>query len=126
MAQRILLVVGALFVAWGSALQAVNEIGQYDELLEALKESDLGPSLKEGLKLSMTWTLWPTGIPRMFHWIKRYIMALNKFSEMAVGENKDVRAIGIRTGLLKARNWTIVLLGSILVLAASVVELLTS
>lgn len=126
MAQRILLVVGALFVAWGSALQAVNEIGQYDELLEALKESDLGPSLEEGLKLSMTWTFWPTGIPRMFHWIKRYIKALNKFSEMAVGENKDVRAIGIRTGLLKARNWTIVLLGSILVLAASVVELLTS
>ena len=37
MAQRILLVAGALFVAWGSALQAVNELGQYDELLEALK-----------------------------------------------------------------------------------------
>jgi hypothetical protein len=35
-------------------------------------------------------------------------------------------AIGIRTRLLKARNWTIVLLGSILVLAASVVALLTS
>ena len=126
MAQRILLVVGALFVAWGSALQAVNEIGQYDELLEALKKSDLGPSLEEGLKLSMTWTLWPMGIPRMFRWIKRYITALNKFTEMAVGQNKDIRTIGIRTGLRKARNWTIVLVGSILVLAASVVELLTS
>ena len=56
MAQRILLVVGVLFEP-GSALQTVNEIGQYDELLEALKESDLGPESRGGANDSQHWPL---------------------------------------------------------------------
>lgn len=126
MVQQILLVVGALFVVWGSALQAVNEIGQYGKLLDALDRSDLTAAVKEGLALGLTLTIWPASVPHMVRWIKRYLKALTKFGEMALGEDADATVIGIRTGLLKARNWTIVLLGSTLVLAAAVVELATS
>lgn len=106
-------------------MQAFNEIRQYDELLNALEASDLSASIKEGLALSITWSLWPGNILKLFHWLKRYLAALNKFSELVAEKDKDLTVIRIRAGLLKARNWAIVLLGSTLVLVASVVELLT-
>jgi hypothetical protein len=44
---------------------------------------------------------------------------------MASGPDKDVRVIAIRAGLIKARNWWIVLPGSLVVLAGAVVELVS-
>jgi hypothetical protein len=51
---------------------------------------------------------------------RRLLNALRAFTALAEGGNKT--AIQIRAQLAKARNWTIVLMGSLLIFVGSVVE----
>lgn len=50
-AERILLVAGSLLLILGPALQAITEIREYGELLDALDAADVPGVALEGLKL---------------------------------------------------------------------------
>jgi hypothetical protein len=128
MAERILLVAGALLLVIGPALQAVTELREYRELLNALQETQLPGVARDAIDLSVNISiavLRPLGllaiIPDLVRWVGRFTVALNAFSTKASAGNKE--AARIQAGLARARNWTIVLFGSLLILSAAIIEL---
>jgi hypothetical protein len=124
-AERILLVAGSLLLILGPALQAITEIREYGELLDALDAADVPGVALEGLKLSLAnafpfrpFSYFLAVIP----WAIRFRAALDAFSKSAAAGN--AQAVRIAAGLARARNWAVVLLGSLLLLAASTISLI--
>jgi hypothetical protein len=130
-AAKAVLVAGSLLLVLGPGLQARLEMREYHGLLEALGTTgDLEPATREYLGLLAV------GPSSALHsplaalrfvatlssgWYGRYREARRAFD--ASGAGADERVVEIRIHLTRARNWAIVVLGSVLILAGSSVEL---
>jgi len=127
-AERALLVVGALLLVVGPALQASAEIRGYRQLLDLYAGTDLGGATRDYLGLTLRaasplkgpWRLIET-LKQAFELSQRLGMALNEFTR-AAADHKE--AALIRTQLARARNWGIVVVGSVFIVVATIIELL--
>jgi hypothetical protein len=128
---RVILMVGALLLVLGPGLQARLEMREYHELLDALqRRSDLPAITQEYLSLlgvgpSMALHS-PLGalqfvLSEPSDWYSKYRRALRAFGDSGAGG--DERVAEVRTHLARARNWAIVVLGSVLIVAGAAVEL---
>ena len=127
---RAILMAGAFLLVLGPGLQARLEIREYHDLLEALTKSDLPAATREYLSIlavgpSMALRS-PLGALEFLltgpsDWYPRYRIARRAFRASADGA--DERVIEIRTHLTRARNWAIVVLGSVLIFGGSAIEL---
>jgi hypothetical protein len=128
---RAILMVGAFLLVLGPGLQARLEMREYHELLEALqRRSDLPDTTREYLGLlevgpSMALNS-PLGALRFAlsepsEWYVKYRNARAAFGDS--GAAGDERVMEIRTHLARARNWAIVVLGSVLIFAGASIEL---
>lgn len=126
---RAVLIAGAFLLVLGPALQARVEMREYHELLDALIESDPPAVTREYLRLlaigpSMALHS-PLGLLRfvtgVWGWYPRHRTARRAFTTSGAGH--DERVVHIRTHLIRARNWAIVVLGSMLIFAGAAVEL---
>lgn len=126
---RAILIAGAFLLVLGPGLQARLEMVEYHELLDALIESDppeltreylrllaIGPSM--ALHSPVGFVKFVTGLRA---WYPRYRQAQRAFA--ASGAGHDPRVVRVRKHLIRARNWAIVVLGSVLIFAGSTVEL---
>jgi NADH:ubiquinone oxidoreductase subunit K len=114
----------------GAGLQAIAEIREYTELLALANETDLlrlaRDTLMDSFSLEVASFLAPQnllyemmiGLPIL---LMRYRMAIKLLAD-AVSAG-DERAVRIRSGIVRARNWIVVLVGSTLVFAAAIVAL---
>jgi hypothetical protein len=128
---RAVLVAGAFLLVVGPGMQARLEMQEYHDLLATLTESDLPQATSEYLSLlavgpSMVLRS-PLGALEFLltgpsDWYPRYRVARRAFRETEAAA--DERVIEIRKHLAKARNWAIVVLGSVLILGGSTIELL--
>jgi hypothetical protein len=127
---RAVLMAGAFLLVLGPGLQARLEMQEYHDLLDALTESDLPAATREYLSVlavgpSMALRS-PLGLLEFVFtgpsdWYPRYRVAHRAFRASAAVE--DERVVEIRTHLTRARNWAIVVLGSVLILGGSAIEL---
>jgi hypothetical protein len=127
---RTILLAGAFLLVLGPGLQARLEMREYHELLEALSAGDLPAVTREYLDIlaigpSMALRSPLGALEFLFtgpsDWYPRYRAARRAFRESAAGE--DERVVEIRTHLTRARNWAIVVLGSVLIFSGAAVEL---
>ncbi|HUB35479.1 MAG TPA: hypothetical protein VL972_01520 [Solirubrobacteraceae bacterium] len=126
---RALLVAGAFMLVLGPGLQARLEMREYHALLDALIESDPPATTREYLTLLASGPSLalhsPLGLLRflagLHRWLPRYRSARRAFA--ATDAAHDERVVHIRTHLTRARNWAIVVLGSVLILAGATAEL---
>jgi hypothetical protein len=126
---RAILIAGAFLLVLGPGLQARLEMREYHELLDALIESDPPAATREYLRLlaigpSMALHS-PLGLLRFiagaWAWYPRYRAARAAFNSSRAGH--DERVVHIRTHLTRARNWAMVVFGSMLIFAGAAVEL---
>jgi hypothetical protein len=127
---RAILVAGSLLLMLGPGLQARLEMSEYHDLLESLVGHDLPEETREYLRLlaigpSMALHS-PLGLVRFLagpsDWFPQYRSARRAFaSSDAAG---DERVLQIRIHLTRARNWGIVVLGSVLIFAGATLELI--
>lgn len=126
---RAILLVGAFLLVLGPGLQARLEMREYHDLLEALTKGDLPDVTREYLGLlalgpSMALHS-PLGLVRFLRgasdWYPGYRRARRAFAGSQAGA--DPRVAEIRTHLRRARNWGIVMLGSVLIFAGTAIEL---
>jgi hypothetical protein len=127
---RAILAAGALLLVVGPGMQARLEMFEFHELLEALTETGPPAATQEYLRLlavgpSMALRS-PLGLLEFLikspaDWYPRYRAARRAFA--ASGDGHDARVVEIRTHLTKARNWSIVVLGSVLIFTGASVEL---
>jgi hypothetical protein len=128
---RAVLVAGALLLVIGPGLQARLEMREFHELLDALRQkSDLPAATRAYLSVlavgpSMALHS-PVGALEFVMkgpstWYRDHRRARAAFSASSGGG--DERVVEIRTHLLKARNWAIVMLGSVLIFAGTSAEL---
>jgi hypothetical protein len=126
MAANVITLCGAVVLAVGSGMQALTEIREYREFMEAVGASefpDIRWELPELAFVVVHVPPWVTliNLPiEFFRWWKRFFRAIRVFSERV---ESDRAAVRIRAGLARARNWFVVMLGAILVVVASVLEL---
>ena len=129
---RAILIPGALLLLLGPGLQARAEMREYHDLLEALIESEPPAVTREYLAVlaigpSMALHS-PIGLLRFLvslrRWYPRYRSARLAFIRSDV--KHDERVAHIRGHLVRARNWAIVVLGSLLILVGTAVELVQS
>jgi hypothetical protein len=126
---RAILIAGAFLLVLGPGLQARLEMVEYHQLLDALIESDppavtreylrllaVGPSM--ALHSPIGFLRFLTGLP---DWYPRYRNARRDFA--ASGAGQDDRVVRVRKHLIRARNWALVVLGSVLIFAGTTVEL---
>lgn len=127
---RAILVAGALLLVVGPGLQARHEMREYHELLDALNELDQPAVMREYLSLLAVGPSLalrsPLGLLEFvvtgpWGWYPRYRTARAAFAASAEGD--DERVAEIRTHLTKARNWAIVVLGSVLIFCGASIEL---
>jgi hypothetical protein len=128
---RAVLMAGALLLVLGPGMQARLEMREYHELLDALKDSDMPAATQEYLRLlavgpSMVLRS-PLGLLEFIftgpaYWYPRYRAARGALAED--GALDDERVVEIRTHLAKARNWAIVMAGSLLIMSGTAIELL--
>jgi hypothetical protein len=126
---RALLVAGAFLLVLGPGLQARLEMREYHDLLDALIESDPPVATREYLTLLASGPSLalhsPLGLLKFLAglraWYPRYRAARRAFA--ASGAAHDERVVHIRTHLTRARNWAIVVLGSVLIFTGAIVEL---
>lgn len=126
---RAILMTGAFLLVLGPGLQARVEMGEYHELLDALIESDPPAVTREYLSLLASGPSMalhsPLGLFKFVTglrgWYPRYRAARRAFATSGAG--RDERVVHIRTHLIRARNWSIVVLGSVLIFAGAAVEL---
>jgi hypothetical protein len=118
---------GAVVLCVGSAMQAVTELREYREFRDAVEESKVPDPRWELPELAFVVSHvapWVTLIAlpiEIFDWWKRLFKALTAVSKRARGG--DVQAVRIHAGLARARNWCVVVLGAMLVVVASALEL---
>jgi ABC-type uncharacterized transport system permease subunit len=126
---RAILIAGAFLLVLGPALQARLEMREYHQLLDALIESHPPPATQEYLRLlaigpSMALHS-PLGLLRFivgaWSWYPRYRTAQSAFTTSVARD--DERVVHIRTHLTRARNWAMVVSGSLLIFAGAAVEL---
>jgi len=126
---RAILIAGAFLLVLGPGLQARLEMVEYHELLDALIESDPPAVTREYLRLlavgpSMALHS-PIGLLKFLaglrEWYPRYRNARKAFATSEAGH--DQRVARVRKHLIRARNWAIVVLGSVLIFAGTTVEL---
>ena len=142
---KAVLVGGALALVLGPALQAAGEVREYNQLLAALRESDLGGVAQDYLRwywprflprsrwrwvvlllfgpLLMLTTLWPP-VPRLRELrslSRRYARALTVFGTAADAGDEDAQQLRAQLG--KARNWMIIVAGAVLVLIGATIDL---
>ncbi len=128
---KAILVAGALLLVIGPGMQARLEMREYHDLLEALKRTDdlpdatreylsalaIGPSSALHSPVAAVKFLFT-----LFQgWYPRYRSARSAFRSSSAGE--DERVVEIRTHLTRARNWAIVVAGSLLILTGAALEL---
>lgn len=121
---------GAFLLVLGPGLRARLEMRDYHDLLDALTERDLPAATREYLSVlavgpSMALRS-PLGLLQFLFtgpsdWYPRYRVAHRAFRASAAVE--DERVVEIRTHLARARNWASVVLGSVLILGGSAIEL---
>jgi hypothetical protein len=129
---KAILVGGSLLLVLGPGLQARLEMREYHGLLEDLMRSDelpeatrrylsllaIGPSsaLQSPIAaLRFLGTL-------MGGWYGRHRVAQREFT--AAGGEADARVTAIRSHLVRARNWAVVVAGSVLIFTGSSIELI--
>ncbi len=126
---RAILVVGGFLLVIGPGMQARLEMREYHDLLEVLSKGDIPAVTREYLKLlsvgpSMALRS-PLGLLEFLRgapsWYPRYRRAHKAFTESAGGG--DERVAQIRMHLTRARNWAIVMLGSVLIFVGASIEL---
>jgi hypothetical protein len=128
---KAILVAGALLLVLGPGMQARLEMREYHDLLEALKRThDLPGATREYLSVL---AIGPSSalhspiaalkflLTMSRGWYPRYRSARSAFAVSAGGD--DERVVEIRTHLTRARNWAIVVAGSLLILTGAAVEL---
>jgi hypothetical protein len=130
-ASKAILVAGALLLVIGPGMQARLEMREYHDLLEALKRTrDLPQATREylnALAVGPSSALHsPLAALRFLltlsqGWYPRYRTARDAFRDSAGGE--DERVVEIRTHLTRARNWAIVVAGSLLIFTGTAIEL---
>jgi hypothetical protein len=128
---RAVLMLGALLLVIGPGMQARLEMREYHELLDALKQSDLPAATQEYLRLlavgpSMVLRS-PLGLLEFVFtgpadWYPRYRAARSALAREDALD--DDRVVEIRMHLAKARNWAIVMGGSLLILIGTAIELI--
>ena len=126
---RVILMAGAFLLVIGPGLQARLEMSEYHELLDALSVGELPAVTREYLRLVAMGPsralLSPLGLLEFvagaWDWYPRYRAARRALTASAAGH--DERIVHIREHLTRARNWMIVVLGSLLIFAGSSVEL---
>lgn len=126
---RSILIAGAFLLVLGPGLQARMEMREYHELLDALIEDDAPAVTREYLTVlaagpSMALHS-PLGLLRFlataWGWYPRYRAARRALT--VSGALHDEQMVHIRSHLIRARNWAIVVLGSTLIFAGAAVEL---
>jgi hypothetical protein len=126
---RAILMAGALLLTLGPGLQARLEMSEYHELLASLVDSDLPAETQEYLRLlaigpSLALRS-PLGLLEFLtgpsDWYPQYRSARRAFASSDAAA--DERVVQIRTHLTRARNWSIVVLGSVLIFAGATLEL---
>jgi sulfite exporter TauE/SafE len=129
---RAIVIAGALLLVVGPGMQARAEMREYHELLDALIDDDLPGQTREYLRLlsvgpSMALHS-PLGLLRFaasaWAWYPRYRTAHHAF-QLSAGQ-QDARFLAIRAHLVSARNWAIVVAGSLLILVGASLELAQS
>lgn len=129
---KAILVAGALLLVLGPGLQARLEMREYHDLLEALKgERDLPEVAREYLGLlaigPSSALHSPLAAVRFFlstltsGWYPQFRTVRAAFRES--GAAADERVVEIRTHLTRARNWAIVVAGSVLIFSGTSIEL---
>jgi hypothetical protein len=124
-----ILIAGAFLLVLGPGLQARLEMREYHELLDTLIETDPPAATREYLRLLAIGPSLalhsPLGLLRfltgMRAWYPRYRSARSAFVNSQAAH--DERVMHIRTHLVRARNWAIVVLGSVLIFAGTAVAL---
>ena len=124
-----ILIAGAFLLVLGPGLQARLEMREYHELLDTLIETDPPAATREYLRLLAIGPSLalhsPLGLLRflsgMRAWYPRYRSARLAFIDSQAAH--DERVMHIRTHLVRARNWAIVVLGSVLIFAGTAVAL---
>jgi hypothetical protein len=129
---KAILAAGAFLLVLGPGMQARLEMREYHDLLEALKRTDDLPDVTReylnALAVGPSSALHsPLGAVRFLRtlsqgWYPRYRIARSAFGASAGGD--DERVIEIRTHLTRARNWAIVVAGSLLILLGTSLELI--
>ena len=128
---KAILVAGAFLLVIGPGMQARLEMREYHDLLEALKRTDdlpdatreylsalaVGPSSALHSPIAALKFL----VTLSNGWYPRYRLARRAFRDSAGGD--DGRVVEIRTHLTRARNWAIVVAGSLLILTGAALEL---
>jgi sulfite exporter TauE/SafE len=126
---RAILLAGAFLLVLGPGLQARMEMREFHELLDALIERDAPAVTRTYLELlavgpSMALHS-PLGAVKFlggaWGWYPRFRVARRAFA--ASGAAGDERVVHIQSHLTRARNWAIVVAGSMLIFAGAAVEL---
>ncbi|HEX4437080.1 MAG TPA: hypothetical protein VH061_09825 [Solirubrobacteraceae bacterium] len=128
---KAILVAGSLLLVLGPGLQARLEMREYHDLLEGLMDSNEIPETTRRylslLAIGPSSTLHsPLAALRFLGtlaggWYGRHRIARREFR--AAGGGADERVTEIRSHLVRARNWAIVVAGSVLIFSGSSVEL---
>lgn len=120
MAERVLAVIGALLLVLGPLLQAIAEIREYNDLLAFLRERPV--TVRAGIP-SLGVEASAVAIDTHFLRNLKHALELSRGADSSpVPGIIDVavpadQALRIRGGLVKARNWLVVLGGSTVLLA---------
>jgi hypothetical protein len=126
---RASLIAGAVLLVIGPGMQARLQMREYHDMLDTLIEGDPPAVTREYLSLlavgpSMALHS-PLGLirflARAWGWYPRYRAARRAF--MTSEGAHDTTVADIRTHLVRARNWAIVVAGSMLILVGTSVEL---
>jgi hypothetical protein len=129
---KAILVAGSLLLVLGPGLQARLEMREYHDLLEGLMRTDELPETTRRylslLAIGPSSTLHsPLAALRFLGtllggWHGRHQIARREFR--AADGDGDGRVTEIRAHLVRARNWAIVVAGSVLIFAGSSIELI--
>jgi hypothetical protein len=129
---KAILVAGSLLLVLGPGLQARLEMREYHDLLEGLMRADELPETSRRylslLAIGPSSTLHsPLAALRFLGtmldgWYGRHKVARREFR--AAGGDADERVTAIRAHLVRARNWAIVVAGSVLIFGGSSIELI--
>jgi len=126
---RLLLALGALAALFGAFLQAILELFEYRDLVNSaeLTHEATQELLTQYRNVSywVSFFLWGFipfyGLYRQLY--REPIRLIDKVIESALDASQTARA---KTAVRRARNWAIIVLGAMLVLAGSVLDLVNS
>ena len=108
---------GTAVIVVGRLLQAVNEFRAFVELRKILLEGDLLSIALESMSGtgSVSIVVGPVGVWR---WWRRFNDAIDRLLDGGVEERE--MAVQVRSQLVRMRNWTVLLVGALLLLGGSI------